>query len=203
MLLSGRFRSFRITGFFRIYFILGILGLSIVFFVYSYWVTKRLEMETSHFSMMLANFTALTSSIPDKETSDAAKAIIDDFKLPFVVTDADGQPITARGLGHRLREKILANTLTPKEGQNLKKIIGKMDKNHRPIRMRGVGVTAEEGRMIIGYIYYDETKWSLNEKSSIVITDVAEEPVFWRNIDGVDKHVGSSDIPRLRIQSFI
>jgi len=203
MVFSGRSRSFRTTGFFKSYFILGILGLSIVFFLYSNWATRRLEKETAQFSMMLANFTALISSIPDKETSDAAKAIIDDLKFPFIVSDAAGQPIIARGIGDGLREKILANTLIPKEKQKIRKLIEKMDKTHIPIPMKGVGVTEEEGRKITGYIYYDETKWSLNQGSSFVIIDVAQEPVFWRNIDGVEQDVKPPDVPRAQIQSFI
>jgi signal transduction histidine kinase len=203
MLFSGRSRSFRTTGFFKSYFILGILGLSIVFFLYSNWATRRLEKETAQFSMMLANFTALFTSIPDKETSDAAKAIIDDLKLPYIVTGAAGHPISARGIGDGLREKIYAKTLTPKEEQKIRKLIEKMDKSHSPIPMKGVGVTDEEGRKILGYIYYDETKWSLSQGSSFVVTDVAQEPVFWWNIDGVEWDVELPDIPRAKIQSFI
>jgi signal transduction histidine kinase len=203
MFFKDRSRGFRTTGFFKSYFILGILGLSIVFFLYSNWVTRRLKRETAEFSMMLAHFAAQFPSIEDKETSDAAAVIIDKFKIPFIVTDAAGQPIIARGIGNGLREKILANTLTPEERQKLAKLVANMDKNHSPIPMEGV--MAEEGRKIIGYIYYDETKWSLNEGSSLVMTDVAGEPMFWHNIDGgvgSDARAPGSDIPRAKIQSF-
>ncbi len=203
MLFSGRSRGFRTTGFFKSYFILGILVLSMVFFLYSNWATRRLEKETAQFSMMLANFTALITSISDKETSDAAKVIIDDLKLPYIVTDAAGQPITARGIGDGLREKIWANTLTPKEEQKIREIMEEMDKSHSPIPMRGLGVTDEEGRKILGYIYYDETKWSLNQVSPLVVTDNKQEPVLWWNIDGIEWGLELSDIPRARIQSFI
>ena len=76
--------------------------------------------------MMLATFTAQISSIADKETSDAAREIIDNFEFPFIVADAAGQPIIARRVGNGLREKILANTLTSEEKEKLRKIIRKM-----------------------------------------------------------------------------
>jgi len=207
MFLRDRSRGFRSTGFFKSYFILGILGLSIVFFLYSNWVTRRLKRETAEFSMMLANFAARFPSIEDKEASDAAGVIIDKLKIPFIVTDAAGKPITARGIGNGLREKILADTLTPGEKQKLAKLIAGMDKNHSPIPMKGV--MAEEGRKIIGYIYYDETKWSLNESASFVMTDVAGEPVFWHNIGEIKQEVSQAgmsvppDIPRAKVQSFV
>jgi len=207
MFFRDRSRGLRTTGFFKSYFILVILCLSIAFFLYSNWVTRRLKRETAEFSMMLAHFAAQFPSIEDKETSDAAGVIIDKFKIPFIVTDAAGQPIIARGIGNGLREKILADTLTPEERQKLAKLIANMDKNHSPIPMKGV--MAEEGRKIIGYIYYDETKWSLNEGSSFVMTDVAGEPVFWWNIHGVRQEASQAgmpvppDIPRAEIQSFV
>jgi signal transduction histidine kinase len=202
MFFRNRARGFRTTGFFRSYFILGILGLSIVFFLYSNWVTGRLKRETAEFSVMLAHFAAQFPSIEDKETSDAAGTIIDKFRIPFIVTDAAGQPIIARGIGNGLREKILANTLTPGERQKIAELIANMDRNHSPIPMKGV--MAEEGRKIVGYIYYDETKWQLNQASSFVITNVAEEPVLSRNIDGVESSATErADTPRAKIQSFV
>ena len=163
--------------------------------------------------MMLAAFAAQFASIADKETSDAARAITEKLKFPFIVTDAAGQPIVARGIGDGLREKIRAGTLTSEDRQKIEKLIMKMDKNHRPAPMKGV--MAEEGRKIIGYIYYDQTKWSLNKASSFVITDVAEEPVFWQNIEGAGsestyaQNMGSAGtiapvaIPRAQIRLFI
>ena len=58
-----------------------------------------------------------------------------------------------------------------------------MDERHSPIPMKGV--VADEGRKIIGYIYYDQTKWSLNPGSAFVITDIADEPILWLNISGL------------------
>lgn len=157
--------------------------------------------------MMLATFAAQFPSIEDKEASDAAGAIIDKFEIPFIVTNAAGKPIVARGIGDGLREKIRANTLMPQERQKIARLIANMDKNHRPIPMKGV--MAEEGRKMIGYIYYDQTKWQLNQASSFVITNVAEEPVSWRNIEGTGsgpisaEGIRSADIPRAGIRSFV
>ncbi len=162
--------------------------------------------------MMLANFAAQLSSISDKEVSDAGRAIIDELRFPFIVTDTAEQPIIARGIGGGLREKISADTLTPEDRQKIAELIGEMDRSHSPIPMKGV--VADEGRKIIGYIYYDQTRWSLNPGSAFVVTDIAEEPILWLNIDGVD--VGSvvssindnADIEQIEtvkvnIQSFI
>lgn len=201
MFLKTRIQGFQTAGFFKSYFILGILGLSLVFFLYSNWVTRRLERETSEFSRLLANFAARLPSITDKKTSDEARAIIDQLKIPFVITNANGDPIIARGVGDGLREKILAKTLTPEDKEKLLKIIKDMDKNYNPIRTKGI--IAGEGRKILGYIYYDETKWALNQGSSFVITDIAEEPVFWHNIGDVTRGSGGVDVPRGKIQSFI
>jgi len=201
MFFRGHLQGFSGTGFFRRYFIPGILGLSIVFFLYFNWVTRRLERETADFSMMLATFAAKLASVADKETSDAGKVIIDRLKFPYIVTAADGQPVAARGIGGGLREKILAKTLTPEEEQKIAELVAKMDKSHSPIPTKGV--TGEEGRKIIGYFYYDETKWALNRGSSIVITDIAQEPVFWPNIDEAGQVIGRTNIPRAKIQSFV
>jgi len=133
--------------------------------------------------MMLANFAAQLSSIPDKEMSDAGRAIIDELRFPFIVTDTAEQPIIARGIGGGLREKIHTDTLTPENRQKIAKLITKMDERHSPIPMKGV--VADEGRKIIGYIYYDQTKWSLNPGSAFVITDIADEPILWLNISGL------------------
>lgn len=155
--------------------------------------------------MMLANFAAQFPSIEDKETSDAAGPIIDKLRFPFIVTDATGKPITAaRGIGGGLREKILAKTLTQEERQKIAKLIAKMDKTYSPIPMKGI--MEDEGRKIFGYIYHNETKWALSSESPIVITDVADDPIFWSNING-DGHQRkpqeSTDIPGAKIQSFI
>ncbi len=205
MFLRSHSPGFRTTGFFKSYFILGILSLFFVFFLYFNWVTRRLEQETAEFSMMLANFAARISSIADKETSDAAKAIIDNFKFPFVVTDASGHPIVARGISNDLREKIRDKTLTREEKLRLLELVTKMDRDHSPIPMKG----ADEGRKIVGYIYYDEIEWSLSKESSLVLTDVAEEPLFWRNIGTVGMESGNThgiaraNITQVEIQSFI
>jgi len=162
--------------------------------------------------MMLANFAAQLSSISDKEMSDAGRAIIDELRFPFIVTDTAEQPIIARGIGGGLREKISADTLTPEDRQKIVELIGKMDRSHSPIPMKGV--VADEGRKIIGYIYYDQTRWSLNPGSAFVVTDIAEEPILWLNIDGIDadsvvSSIGdSADIEQIEtvkanIQSFI
>ena len=202
MSLKNRSQGFRSTGFFRSYFILGILGLSIVFFLYFYWVRGRWEQETMDFSKILATFAGRLSAVADKETSDAWKEfLIGELKFPFIVTEANGGLIIARGIGDGLREKLLANTLTSEERQKIRKLVAKMDESYDPIPMKGV--TEEEGRKILGHIYYDQTEYSLNSDSSFVITDVADEPVSWENIGGADQNVGPEGIPRAEIQSFI
>jgi len=202
MFLKSRPYGFRTTGFFKSYFIIGVIVLSTVFFLYSYWVTKRWERETSEFSKMLANFAARLPSIPDKETSDEAKEIIDKLKIPFVVTNTNGDPIIARGIGDGLREKILAKTLTPEDKEKLSKLIKKMNNNYQPIPMKGI--LADEGRKIIGYIFFDETKWALNPSSSFIITDTGEEPVFWHNIAGYNSNSqGDSQVPNAALNLFI
>lgn len=192
-------RKFRTVGFFRSYFVLGVVGLSIVFFLYSNWVTRRLERETAEFSKRLATFVAQLPAIADKETSDAGRIIIEKLRFPYIVTDVNNQPIAARGIGNGLlREKIITGTLTPSDRQQIAKLTERMDKNHTPIPMKVV--LGEQGRQIIGYIYYDQTKWSLNQASSFVITDVSGEPIFWQNIDGTVQTAQDKDI---RLRTFI
>ncbi|MFC1715176.1 PAS domain-containing sensor histidine kinase [Candidatus Poribacteria bacterium] len=202
MFLKSRSQGFRSAGFFRSYFILGILGLSTLFFLYFYWVRGEWEQETRDFSKLLAAFVGQISSVADRETSDAGKELlIEELKFPFIVTEINGEPIIARGIGGGLREKLLANTLTPAERQKVKKLAKKMDESYDPIPMRGV--TGEEGRRILGYFSYDQTEYSLSSGSSFVITDVTDEPIFWENIDGTDHNVEAEDAPRVEIQSFI
>jgi len=201
MSLRGHLQGFRSTGFFRSYFILGLLCLSIVFFLYFYRITRRLEQETKGFSMMLATFAGKLSSVADKETSDAGKAIIEALKFPFIVTTADGEPITAHGIDDGLREKILANVLTPAERKRLKELIAKMDESYHPIQMKGV--IEEEGRKIIGYFYCNQIEYSLNRESSFVITDVTDAPVFWWNVDEVNQNVDSGTASLAGILSFV
>jgi len=142
--------------------------------------------------MMLANFAAKLSSISDKEVSDAGRALTDELRFPFIVTDTAQQPIVARGIGDGLREKISADTLTPVDRKKIAKLIENMDRTHTPIPMKGV--VADEGRKIIGYIYYDQTRWSLNPGSTFVVTDIAEEPILWLNVDGVDSNATISSV---------
>ncbi|MBD3181936.1 GHKL domain-containing protein [Candidatus Poribacteria bacterium] len=207
MYLKSRLQEFRNIGFFRSYFILGILCLSIAFLIYSNWVTSRLERETAEFSKMLANFTAQLSSIADKETSDAARAIIDSLEFPFIVTDANGQPVIARGIGGGLREKMQAGTLTSEDRKKINKIIEKMDKNHKPITMKGV--LTEEGRAILGYFYFNQIKWSLDESSSLVVTDIDDRPFLWQNIQEVEanpfqqKGTEIADKDRVALREFV
>lgn len=189
MFLKSPSYGFRTTGFFKSYFIIGVIALSTVFFLYSYWVTKRWERETSEFSKMLANFAAKLPSITDKETSDEAKVIIDKLRIPFIITNAKGEPIIARGIGNGLREKLLAKTLTDEDKEKLANLIKEMNKNYQPIPMKGV--LADEGRKIIGYIYYGETRYALNQVSAIVVTDIAEEPIFWYNIPNTTEDIQS------------
>ena len=170
--------KFRTSDFFRSYFVLGILVLSIVFLLYSYWVTSRLGNEISVFSTMLGNFVSKQSSVADKETSEAGQAIIRELNFPYIVTDASGNSIGARNIGDGLREKIIAGTLTPSEKQKIGKMVTRMDKIHPPLEMKGL----DQDRTIIGYIYYDQTKWSIDKGSPLIITDVSGEPVFWQNI---------------------
>jgi signal transduction histidine kinase len=205
MFYKGRSQGFGTTRFFKSYFILGILGLSVVFFLYFNWITYRLEKETSEFSTMLATFAAQLPSISDKETSDAAKAIIESFKFPFIITNAEGEPKAARRIGDGLREKILANTLTAEDKYKIREIIKKMDKNHRPLSMKGIisGVGDEEGRKILGYLYYDETKYQINSASSIIITDAANNPVMWNNIGEEEGNLVSAAIPKEEVKSFL
>lgn len=192
-------KGFKTIGFFRSYFILGIIALAIIFFLYSNWVTKRLEREISQFSTMLATFAAQLPAIADKETSDAAKKIIDNLEFPFVIMDSSGQPKAARGIGDGLREKIIAGTLTAAEKQHILKIVKEMDKKHKPIPMRLV----EQDRKIIGYIYYDQVDWAINQGSSFVITDVSDEPVFWQNISGTEEKSKSPEVKYAILKSFI
>ena len=174
---------FRTSSFFSSYFVLGILALSIVFLLYSYRVTSRLGNEISSFSTMLGNFVSKLSAVADKETSEAGQAIIRELKFPYIVTDASGGPIIARNIGNGLREKIIANTLTSSEKQALEKMIAKMDKIHPPLEMKGL----EQDRTIIGYIFYDQSKYSIGKGSSFVIADVSGNPVYWQNI-GIGKN---------------
>lgn len=201
MLLRNRSQGFRSAGFFRSYFILGILGLSVVFFLYFHWVRERWEQETKYFSTMLAAFAAQLSSVSDKAASDAGKMMTDELEFPFIVTEANGKPIAARGIGDGLREKIIANTLTPAERRKLRKLIADMDKSYEPMPMKGL--TGEEGRKILGYFYYDQTEYSLNSSTSFVMTDIAGEPIFWESIAGTDHKVKREDIPLTEIQFFV
>jgi len=185
---------FRTSNFFRSYFVLGMLVLSIVFLLYSYWVTSRLGNEISVFSTMLGNFVSKQSSVADKETSEAGQAIIRELKFPYIVTDAYGNPIGARNIGNGLREKIIAGTLTPSEKQKIGKMVKRMDKIHPPLEMKGL----DQDRTIIGYIYYDQTKWSIDKGSPIVITDVSGEPVFWQNIGVGRRNTEETAIKELR-----
>ncbi len=199
MFLRSYSKGFRTTGFFRSYFVLGIIALAIIFFLYSNWVTNRLEREISQFSTMLATFAAQLPAIADKETSDAAKKIIDNLEFPFVIMNSSGQPIVARGIGDGLREKIIAGTLTASEKQYILKLVKEMDKKHKPIPMRLV----EQDRKIIGYFYYDQIDWAVNQGSSFVITDVSDEPVFWQNISGTEEKSKSPDVIHAILKSFI
>ncbi len=202
MFRKSRSQGFRSAGFFKSYLILGILGIAIAFILYFYWLRGRWEQETRDFSKLLAAFVGQVSSVADREASDAGKELlIEELQFPFIVTEINGEPIIARGIGDGLREKLLANTLTPEERQKIRKLVKKMDESYDPIPMKGV--TEEEGRRILGYFFYDQTEYSLNPGSSFVIVDVADEPVFWENIDGTDHNVKTEDIPRAAIQSFI
>jgi len=134
------------------------------------------------------------SSVADKETSEAGQAIIRELKFPYIVTDASGTPVRARNIGNGLREKIIAGTLTLSEKQDIKTMIAKMDKIHPPLEMRGL----DQDRIIIGYIYYNQTKWALNQGSSIIFTDVSGEPIFWKNIGSQSSKGTEATIDDLR-----
>ena len=201
MLFRTLFRGFKTTRFFKSYFALGILSLSAVFFFYFNQVTNRLERETAEFSTMLAAFAAKLPSVSDKETSDAGRTIIENYRFPFVVTDAAGRPKIARGIGDGLREKILDGTLTSEDERRIAELVAKMDKNYSPLPMQAI--IGEEGRTIIGYFYYDQTKWSLDRESSFVITGVAREPVFWRNIGGSELPSAGAASPPPEAVSFV
>ncbi|MEK7395529.1 MAG: HAMP domain-containing sensor histidine kinase [Candidatus Poribacteria bacterium] len=191
--------NFRTGDFFRNYFILGILGLAIVFLLYSNWVTRRLEREISSFSMMLGSFVAKLSTVADKETSEAGQLIIKQLNFPYIVADADGKPIVARNIGTGLREKIIAGTLTETERDNVKKMIARMDKVHTSIVMKGL----EQDRTIIGYMYYDQTKWSINQGSSFILSDVSGDAIFWKNIGSEKKNPISGEATRDELRIFI
>lgn len=150
MSLRSRFQGYRSAGFFRSYFILGILGLSIVFFLYFNWVTQRLKQQHRDFSMMLAVYIGWVPSIDDKETSDRGKAIIEELKFPYIITTADDALIAARGIGDGLREKIRARTLTLDEKRKVQKLITEMDRGYQPIQMKAFA--GEEGRKTLGYM---------------------------------------------------
>lgn len=191
--------KYRTSGFFKSYFVAGILTLSLIFFLYSMWITNRWERETSGFSMMLANFAAKLSEVADRETSEAGQTIINQLEFPYIVTDAEGKPIMARNIGGGLREKIITGTLTDSEKKRLKKIVGSMDEKHRPIQMKAL----EQDRAIVGYVYYDQTKYSLNSGSSLVITDVSGEPIVWQNIGLITQPSKEKDVPKEKIHPFI
>jgi signal transduction histidine kinase len=191
--------SFRTGEFFRNYFILGILGLAVVFLLYSNWVTRRLEREISDFSMMLGNFVAKLSTVADKETSEAGQLIIKQLNFPYIVTDAGGKPIVARNIGTGLREKITAGTLTTTERRNVEKMIARMDKVHIPIVMKGL----EQDRTIVGYIYYDQTKWAINQGSSFILTDVSDDAIFWKNIGSEKKNPINGEATRDELKTFV
>ena len=135
MFFRSRSQRYRSAKFFRNYFILGILGISIIFFSYFYWLKWQWERETSDFSRMVAAFVGRLPSVADKEASDIGKEIIDILNFPFILTELDGEPIVSRGIGDGLREKIFANTLTPEERQRIKKITADMDRIYEPIRV--------------------------------------------------------------------
>lgn len=182
MLFRKRSWGFKPLGLFKSYITLGIAILTMVFFLYSNWVSARLKQETAEFSKMLATFVAQLPAIADKETSDAARKIIEELKFPFIIVYEDNEPIVARGIGKGLREKIQARTLTPADRDEIENIIKEMDKNHTPISVKGIVGSSDEGRKIIGYFYYNQTKWALNHTSPIVVTDTSEEPIFWHNM---------------------
>ena len=191
--------NFRTSGFFRNYFVIGIIALSIIFLLYSNWVTRRLEREISNFSMMLGNFVAKLTTVADKETSEAGQVIIKQLNFPYIVTDADGNPVVARNIGTGLREKIITGTLSEAEKQRVEKMIAKMDKVHTPIAMKGL----EQDRTIIGYIYYDQTKWALNQGSSFVLTDVSGEAIFWKNIGSEKRGIKGVEASKDDLRKFI
>ncbi len=199
ILKRGTLWNSRTGGFFRNYFIIGIVGLSVIFLLYSNWVTRRLEREISDFSMMLGNFVAKLTAVADKETSEAGQVIIKQLNFPYIVTDVNNNPVVARNIGTGLREKIITGTLSEAERRRVEKMIAKMDKVHTPIVMKGL----EQDRTIIGYIYYDQTKWALNQGSSFVLTDVSGEAIFWKNIGPEVRNIKGVEASKQDIRKFI
>jgi len=195
---NGSWR-YKTSSFFKSYFVIGIIALSVIFFFYSSWITSRWEKETAGFSMMLANFAAKLSEVADRETSEAGQTIINQLEFPYILTDDSDNPIRARNIGGGLREKIITGTLTESDKEQLRHIVSDMNKKHKRIPMKGL----EQDRVIIGYIYYDQTKYSLNPGSSLVMTYVSGEPIFWQNIGIAKVSSNETDDSANLIRSFV
>ncbi len=180
----ARLRRASAAGLLRLYGLAGAVVLFAGFVLYTNWIVGRLEDQSRAFVEPLARLYSYVPVIDDKETSDrvaqAIRGVSSGSGLRFIIVDAQGEAVLARGMNAELQRRLDANEpLADAQRKRLESTLSRMrrrPKNRIPIEYP----PDYQQRRIIGRLYYGDVDVELLSEIPLAVADVDGNPVGWR-----------------------
>ncbi len=168
------------------YFIVG-LGTLIVAFAYYTRQIAQLDADIEAQVDIFVNLTVLLPGVEDRTLQEKLIQIVKQETLAadrtrqfsFIITDAQGGPLIARGINPEFDEKvnqIEGVSLTSKEEELLKTTLERMEKKNLPRKIPHF----VKDRKVYGKIYYGDVAPSALARIPFVLTDTTGMPQKWQ-----------------------
>ncbi|MEO0136030.1 MAG: HAMP domain-containing sensor histidine kinase [candidate division WOR-3 bacterium] len=118
-----------------IYFLIGIGVIGVVTYAYSTFLMGRIKRETETTSRIFASYASGPGASEEELLALLFREVIEKIDFPVVLTDAQGQPYSAKNVPEK----------------DLGKIVKKLDREHRPIP---IVIRTGSDSTIVGYVHY-------------------------------------------------
>ena len=157
--MAGRFSA--TPGLIRNLLFLGMVGLAVASFLFSWRLATSLERQTAAFTDLFARYAAgaTLAASRDTEVQRIFRSFMDRVSFPIIVTDARGVPWTTKGTGispDAISYEAFVSTdpTNPPPGSvaTLIRLAWEMDQERTPIPM-----FRPDSREVFGYIHYGES----------------------------------------------
>ena len=199
-----------------VYFLVG-LGMLIFGFAYYNQQISQLNADIDAQIDIFANLAEVLPSVEDRDLQQKLNEIVKQESsakdraraFSFIITDAEGNPVVARGVDPKLDAKIdnldikvnenAENSLTVDERTLLQSTLARMKERNPPRRIPML----LEDRQLKGYVYYGDADPSEMVHLPFVITDTAGVPQKWQIWGDVVTEDSATAQERERAEIFV
>ncbi len=189
-----------------------VVGLGTLIFAFAYYTRQisQLDADIDKQVDIFANLAALLPSVEDRTLQKQLieilreESLAEDRSKPFsfIIMDADGKPLIARGVNPEFDTKVNLTegvSLTEKEQALLAATLARMKRKHPPRKIPHF----LENRTVYGYIYYGDVSPSAVAQLPFVLTDTTRAPQKWQIWGDVITAETATPEERRRAELFI